>query len=87
MAAFWLFATQKDGISALALKRGPKIGSNQTVWAMLHRCARCWCASLGERLCGEVEVDETYLHRQPRAGCGGKAAPGDLVTTPADPPG
>ena len=35
--ACWLFASQKDGISALALKRSLEIGSYQTAWAMLHR--------------------------------------------------
>ena len=38
--ACWLFATQKDGISALSLKRALEIGSYQTAWAMLHRL-RC----------------------------------------------
>ena len=35
--ACWLFATGKDGISALRLKRTLEIGSYQTAWAMLHR--------------------------------------------------
>ena len=35
--ACWLFATQKDGISALALQKALEIGSYQTAWAMLHR--------------------------------------------------
>ena len=33
--ACWLFATQKDGISALSLQRALEIGSYQTAW----RCA------------------------------------------------
>src|SRR5271170_1027193 len=33
----WHFATGKDGISALSLKRTLEIGSYQTVWAILHR--------------------------------------------------
>ncbi|MGI9098555.1 MAG: hypothetical protein ACR2H2_08725 [Solirubrobacteraceae bacterium] len=32
--ACWLFASQKDGISALSLKRQLEIGSYQTAWAM-----------------------------------------------------
>ena len=36
-ACRWLFATGKDGISALSLKRTLEIGSYQTAWAMLHR--------------------------------------------------
>ena len=35
--ACWLFASGKDGISALSLKRTLEIGSYQTAWAMLHR--------------------------------------------------
>jgi hypothetical protein len=34
----WLFATQKDGVSAQSLQRTLEIGSYQTAWAMLHRC-------------------------------------------------
>jgi hypothetical protein len=35
--ACWLFATQKDGISAQSLQRALEIGSYPTAWAMLHR--------------------------------------------------
>ena len=35
--ACWLFATQKDGISAQSLQRAPEIGSCQTAWAMPGR--------------------------------------------------
>src|SRR5690242_6376432 len=35
--ACWLFATAKDGISALSLQRSLEIGSYQTAWAMLGR--------------------------------------------------
>ncbi len=37
--ACWLFATQKDGVSAQSLQRELEIGSYQTAWAMLHRLA------------------------------------------------
>jgi transposase-like protein len=59
--ACWLFASQKDGISALALKRGLEIGSYQTAWAMLHRLRSVLVRPGRERLRGEVEVDETYI--------------------------
>src|SRR5215210_8667793 len=39
--ACWLFATQKDGIAALSLKRSLEIGSYQTAWAMCSGSARC----------------------------------------------
>jgi hypothetical protein len=35
--ACWMFAAQKDGVSALSLQRSLEIGSYQTAWAMLHR--------------------------------------------------
>jgi len=59
--ACWLFASQKDGISALALKRALEIGSYQTAWAMLHRLRSVLVRPGRERLSGDVEVDETYI--------------------------
>jgi transposase-like protein len=59
--ACWLFATGKDGISALSLKRTLEIGSYQTVWAMLHRLRSVLVRPGRERLTGTVEVDETYI--------------------------
>jgi transposase-like protein len=59
--ACWLFATQKDGISAQSLQRALEIGSYPTAWAMLHRL-RTVCVRPGrDRLTGTVEVDETYI--------------------------
>ena len=60
-AACWLFASQKDGISALALKRALEIGSYQTAWAMLHRLRSVLVRPGRERLRGDVEMDETYV--------------------------
>jgi transposase-like protein len=62
--ACWLFASQKDGISALALKRALEIGSYQTAWAMLHRLRSVLVRPGRDRLQGEVEVDETYIGGQ-----------------------
>ena len=59
--ACWLLASQKDGISALSLKRALEIGSDQTAWAMLHRLRSVLVRPGRERLRGEVEVDETYI--------------------------
>jgi hypothetical protein len=60
-AAVWMFATQKDGVSALSLARSLEIGSYQTAWAMLHRL-RCALVRPGrERLSGVVEMDETVV--------------------------
>jgi hypothetical protein len=59
--ACWLFASGKDGISALSVKRTLKIGSYQTAWAMLHRLRSVLVRPGRERLSGVVEVDETYI--------------------------
>jgi transposase-like protein len=64
----WLFATQKDGISALALRRNLSLGSYQTAWAMLHRLRSVLTRPGRELLSGTVEVDETLI---------GGSAPGD----------
>lgn len=57
----WLFATQKDGVSALSLQRTLEIGSYQTAWAMLHRLRSVLVRPGRERLSGTVEVDETFI--------------------------
>ena len=59
--AVWLFATQKDGVSAQSLQRTLEIGSYQTAWAMLHRLRSVLIRPGRERLTGLVEVDETFI--------------------------
>jgi len=60
-AAVWMFATQKDGVSALSLQRALEIGSYQTAWAMLHRLRSVLVRPGRERLAGVVEMDETVM--------------------------
>lgn len=79
-AACWLFATGKDGISALSLRRTLAIGSYQTVWAMLHRLRSVLVRPGRDRLSGRVEVDETYIGGQ-AAGLSGGRASGKKVLT------
>ncbi len=71
--ACWLFATQKDGISALSLKRSLEIGSYQTAWAMLHRLRSVLVRPGRERLEGVVEVDESYFGGEEAGLAGGRA--------------
>jgi transposase-like protein len=59
--ACWLFATQKDGMSAQSLQRALDVGSYQTAWAMLHRFCSVLVRPGRERLAGTVEVDETFI--------------------------
>jgi ISXO2-like transposase domain/Transposase zinc-ribbon domain len=71
--ACWLFATQKDGISALALQRTLGIGSYQTAWAMLHRLRSVLVRPGRELLQGRIEVDETYIGGEEPGLAGGRA--------------
>src|SRR4051794_14845660 len=59
--AYWLFASQKDGVSALSLQRALEIGSYPTAWAMLHRLRAVLVRPGRDRLSGTVEVDETFI--------------------------
>ncbi len=52
---------QKYGISALGLQRLLGLGSYQTAWTMLRKLRSAMVRPARERLCGTVEVDETYV--------------------------
>ena len=69
----WLFATAKDGISALSLQRALEIGSYQTAWAMLGRLRSVLVRPGRDRLTGTVEVDETYIGGEEAGLRGGRA--------------
>ena len=60
-SACWLFAAQKDGVSAQSLQRALAITSYLTAWAMLHRVRSVLVRPGRERLAGRVEADETYI--------------------------
>lgn len=60
-AACWMFASQKDGVSALSIQRALQIGSYPTAWAMLHRLRSVLVRPGRDRLTGVVEVDETIM--------------------------
>jgi hypothetical protein len=71
--ACWIFATQKDGVSALSLQKALEISSYETAWAMLHRL-RSVCVRPGrDRLNRRLEVEETYIGgRNPGCAAGGR---------------
>jgi transposase-like protein len=56
-----MFASQKDGVSALSLQRALEIGSYPTAWAMLHRLRSVLIRPGREPLSGIVEMDETTM--------------------------
>ena len=58
--AIWQMTCNKNGISALGLKRALGLGSYKTAWAMLHKLRRAMIRPGRERLRGLVEVDDTY---------------------------
>ena len=78
--ACWLFATGKDGISALGLKRVLEIGSYQTAWAMLHRLRSVLVRPGRDRLTGMVEVDETFIGGEEPEMAGGRAKGKKVLT-------
>ena len=71
--ACWLFASGKDGMSALSLQRALEIGSYPTAWAMLHRLRSVLVRPGRDRLAGTVEVDETYIGGEEPGLRGGRA--------------
>lgn len=58
--AMWWLTSQKNGASAMGLQRVMGLGSYRTAWAWLHKLRRAMVRPGRERLCGRIEVDETY---------------------------
>jgi transposase-like protein len=71
--ACWMFASEKDGVSALSLQRALEIGSYATAWAMLHRLRSVLVRPGRDRLSGTVEVDEIYFGGEEAGLTGGRA--------------
>lgn len=57
----WWVVAQKNGASALGLKRVLGLGSYETAWAWLHKLRRAMIRPGRDMLAGEVEVDETFV--------------------------
>jgi len=57
----WFVTSQKDGASALGLKRVLGLGSYQTAWTWLHKLRQAMVRPDRDKLCGHVEVDETFV--------------------------
>jgi transposase-like protein len=59
--AIWWITSQKNGASALGLKRILGLGSYETAWTWLHKMRRAMVRPGRDRLSGQIEVDETYI--------------------------
>lgn len=59
--AMWLITSQKNGASAMNIKRVLGLGSYQTAWAWLHKMRRAMIRPGRDCLHGPVEIDETYV--------------------------
>ncbi|MEO6593898.1 MAG: IS1595 family transposase [Planctomycetota bacterium] len=59
--AMWFVTSQKNGGSALGLKRMLGLGSYQTAWSWLHKLRRAMVRPDRDRLRGRVEVDECFV--------------------------
>ena len=57
----WWMMSQKTGVSAKNLNDAMGFGSYKTAWAWLHKLRRAMIRPSRERLCGTVEIDETYI--------------------------
>ena len=59
--AIWWVTSQKNGASALGVKRILGLGSYETAWTWLHKLRRAMVRPGRDRLSGSVQVDETYV--------------------------
>lgn len=59
--AIWFVTSQKNGVSALGLKRVLGLGSYDTAWTWMHKLRRAMVRPGRGLLTGAVEVDETYV--------------------------
>ena len=73
--AIWYVTSQKQGVSALGLRRVLDLGSYRTAWLWMHKLRIAMVRPGRDRLAGVVEVDETYIGGK-RPGKRGRGAEG-----------
>ncbi len=76
--AIWWVTGQKNGASALGLKRILGLGSYRTAWTWLHKLRRAMVRPGRENLSGIVEVDETFIGGE-KPGKRGRGAAGKVL--------
>lgn len=81
-AAVWYITSSKNGVSAKTLHRLLGFGSYQTAWTMLHRFRAAMVRPGRDRLCGDVEVDETIFGGK-KTGKRGRGAEGKVLVAVA----
>jgi transposase-like protein len=76
LAAFWLIANAKNGISSYELHRALGV-TQKSAWFMLHRIRLAMHAGFSRKMSGHIEADETYIgakarymHKSKRTGVG-----------------
>ena len=74
----WWITGQKNGASALGLKRILGLGSYRTAWTWLHKLRRAMVRPGRDQLSGVVEVDETYVGGE-KPGKRGRGAAGKVI--------
>lgn len=76
--AIWWVVSQKNGASALGLKRILGFGSYETAWTWLHKLRRAMVRPGRDRLTGTIQVDETYVGGK-KSGKRGRGAAGKTL--------
>lgn len=76
--AIWWITGQKNGASAMGLKRILGLGSYKTAWSWLHKLRRAMVTPGRNKLNGTVEVDESHLGGR-KAGKRGRGAQGKAL--------
>lgn len=60
LSAIWLIVSAKNGISSYEIHRALGI-TQKSAWFVLHRIRKAMQTGSFTKLCGEVEVDETFI--------------------------
>lgn len=76
--AMWYIVNQKNGVSALGLKKVLGVQTYETTWTWLHKLRTAMVRPGRDRLRGLVEVDETLVGG-PKPGKRGRGASGKVL--------
>jgi transposase-like protein len=74
----WWVTSQKNGASALGVKRILGLGRYETAWTWLHKLRRAMVRPGRDRLSGSIQVDETYVGGE-KPGKRGRGAAGKTL--------